>query len=123
MSVDTPDGAVATRRPGPGPDDPAHPVRVVVWYRAPEGDDASVTAAYHRISEALAGTPGLTGNELLRSVTNKAAFAVMSHWESFEVFDRWERGPSHQEATAPLMPYLDRAPNRHFELYEVTAAY
>ncbi|GII80973.1 antibiotic biosynthesis monooxygenase [Sphaerisporangium rufum] len=103
--------------------DPSHRVRVVVWYRAPSGDDAAVLNAYHGISRAMAGTPGLLGNELLRSVPDRAAFAVMSEWENFEVFDRWERGPDHQGTTAPLVPYLDRAPDRHFELYEVTAAY
>lgn len=101
----------------------SRPVRVVVWYRAPSGDAAAVEAAYHTVSQVLEGTPGLLSNELLRSATDTASFAVMSHWESGEAFDRWERGPSHQPATAPLVPYLDRAPARRFELYEVTAAY
>ncbi|WP_308249858.1 antibiotic biosynthesis monooxygenase family protein [Sphaerisporangium fuscum] len=117
--VDTRSGTVS----GPRQEGRARPVRVVVWYRAPEGEDEAVQAAYHGISQAMAGTPGLLGNELLRSVTDPSAFAVMSHWEDFEVFNRWERGPSHQTTTAPLVPYLGKAPDRHFELYEVTAAY
>lgn len=101
----------------------SNPVRVVVWYRAPSGDTAAVESAYHDVSRTLEGTPGLLSNELLRSATDKASFAVMSHWESGEAFDTWERGPTHQASTAPLVPYLDHAPDRRFELYEVTAAY
>jgi heme oxygenase (mycobilin-producing) len=101
----------------------SRPVRVVVWYRNPGGDPAAIEAAYHTVSRALDGTPGLVSNELLRSANDSASFAVMSHWQSAEAFDRWERGPSHHTATAPLVPYLDRGPARSFELYEVTAAY
>ncbi|WP_433254670.1 antibiotic biosynthesis monooxygenase family protein [Streptosporangium sp. CA-135522] len=108
---------------GESPTPGGRPVRVVVWYRAPDGKADAVTSAYHGISKEMAGTPGLLDNELLRSATDPSAFAVMSRWRDVDAFNVWERGPSHQSSTAPLVPYLDRAPNRPFELYEVTASY
>lgn len=107
----------------PGSSPGSRPVRVVVWYRAPGADSAAVEAAYHAVSQALEGTPGLVSNELLRSANDAGSFAVMSQWQSAEAFDRWEQGPTHHASTAPLVPYLDRGPARSFELYEVTAAY
>ncbi|MDQ7803505.1 antibiotic biosynthesis monooxygenase family protein [Amycolatopsis sp. A133] len=93
-------------------------VRVLVYVAAPGGGADAVTDAYHDISRALAGTPGLLGNELLRSVRDPAAFAVMSEWEDLAAFQEWENGPGHRPATAPLREY-----GTGFQVYQVTAAY
>lgn len=98
-------------------------LRVLVYAAAPESDPDAVSAAYHRISEALRGTPGLLGNELLRSTLDDGAYLVMSAWESREAFERWERGPGHRDSTAPLRPFQDSSRGRPFGIYEVVATY
>lgn len=99
-------------------------VRVLIYAVAPDSDPDGVDAAYHRISTALRGVPGLLGNELLREVGREdAGFVVMSEWESMSAFQRWEQGADHRETTAPLRPYQDSSRGRSFALYEVTAAY
>ncbi|GHF28107.1 antibiotic biosynthesis monooxygenase family protein [Streptomyces morookaense] len=100
-------------------------VRVLVYARTPEeapGPDA-VTEAYHRISEALHGTPGLLGNELLHSRLDPRRFVVMSEWESLDAFRRWEQGPGHRGTTAPLRPYQDASQGRPFDVLTVSAHY
>ncbi|MGW2425635.1 antibiotic biosynthesis monooxygenase family protein [Streptomyces sp. NPDC001709] len=99
--------------------------RVLVHARVPEdatGADA-VTTAYHHISKALRGTPGLLGNELLRSRLDPRCFVVMSEWESLEAFQRWEQGPGHRETTAPLRPYQDASRGRPFDVLTVSERY
>ncbi|MER6128866.1 antibiotic biosynthesis monooxygenase family protein [Streptomyces sp. NPDC001795] len=99
-------------------------VRVVVYQAAlDEGQLAAVRAAYHRVSERLAGVPGMLGNELLRSPLDPTALAVMSRWESLEAFRAWEAGADHREDTAPLRPYRDARTPVPFAVYEVDAAY
>ncbi|OLT25797.1 antibiotic biosynthesis monooxygenase [Actinomadura sp. CNU-125] len=98
-------------------------LRVLLHATAPEEDPGAVEHAYHRISRALAGTPGLLGNELLTSALEPGRFIVMSEWESAEAFRTWEEGAGHRGTTAPLRPYQDRAMDRPFGIYEVTAAY
>ncbi|MGW0520097.1 antibiotic biosynthesis monooxygenase family protein [Crossiella sp. NPDC003009] len=93
-------------------------VRVLVYAVAPAGSPEAVTLAYHRISGLLAGTPGLLGNELLQSVRAPDEFAVLSEWESLAAFQRWESGPGHRAATAPLRQY-----GTGFQVYQVTAEY
>ena len=97
-------------------------VRVLVYASAAPGDDG-VTAAYHRISAALAGTPGLLGNELLQSLLEPSDFAVLSEWESEQAFHDWEEGASHRGVTAPLRPYQDTRHGSAFGVYRVTAQY
>ncbi|MEV7027553.1 antibiotic biosynthesis monooxygenase, partial [Kitasatospora sp. NPDC093558] len=85
-------------------------VRIVLFCQVPSGEPESVIEeAYHRISGDLAGTPGLLGNELLRSLIDDGAFAVMSEWESAEAFKHWDEGPDHKGQTSPLRPYQDPA--------------
>ncbi|MDQ0762621.1 antibiotic biosynthesis monooxygenase family protein [Streptomyces canus] len=98
-------------------------LRVLVYAAAPESDPDAVSAAYRRISEALRGTPGLLGNELLRSTLDDGAFLVMSEWESREAFEGWEQGSSHRDTTAPLRPFQDASKGRPFGIYQVVASY
>lgn len=98
-------------------------VRVLVYAAAPPDEPDGVSGAYHRISADLAGTPGLLGNELLRSLTDEHAFVVMSEWRSVEEFRRWESGADHRRTTAPLRPYQDASRGSPFGLYQVVADY
>jgi heme-degrading monooxygenase HmoA len=93
-------------------------VRVLVYLAVPGERVGAVTDAYHGISAALAGTPGLLRNELLRSVRDPAAFAVLSEWEDLAAFREWENGTGHRPATAPLREY-----GTGFHVYQVTAGY
>jgi heme-degrading monooxygenase HmoA len=99
-------------------------VRVLIHALAPDIDPDGVGQAYHQISAALAGVPGLLGNELLREVgSSEPRFVVMSEWESLTAFQRWEQGADHRLTTAPLRPYQDSRRGQPFALYEVTARY
>ncbi|KZB88326.1 antibiotic biosynthesis monooxygenase family protein [Amycolatopsis regifaucium] len=92
-------------------------VRVLLFHRTADGE--GLRAAYRRTSEALSGTPGLLGNELLGSVHDSAEFIVISDWADQESFDAWETGASHRDSTAPLRPYRDMALSRPFGVYRV----
>ncbi|GHF22147.1 antibiotic biosynthesis monooxygenase family protein [Streptomyces morookaense] len=99
-------------------------VRVLVYQAAHDEEQlAAVRAAYHLVSERLAGVPGLLGNELLRSPADPTALAVMSRWESMAAFRRWEQGGGHRGDTAPLRPFRDTRTPVPFAVYEVEAAY
>jgi heme-degrading monooxygenase HmoA len=97
--------------------------RVLLYCRAPQEDPAPVERAYHEISGALLGTPGLLRNELLRDVFEPDRFVVLSEWESLAAFREWESGSAHRGTTSPLRQYQDRSVGRPFGLYEVTASY
>lgn len=98
--------------------------RVLIYYRAPSDDPDVIERGYHETSDALADTPGLLRNELLRDVTDPASFVVLSEWESLEAFKEWEVGPHHRGNTSPLRPYQDRENHtRHYGIYQVTASY
>lgn len=101
----------------------SRPVRVLLYAADPVEEPDAVAAAYHRISNELAGTAGLRGNELMRSLTDPAGFVVMSEWESLAAFRAWEDGPTHRTTTAPLRPFQDRRRGVPFGLYEVAASY
>ncbi|KWX04668.1 antibiotic biosynthesis monooxygenase [Carbonactinospora thermoautotrophica] len=96
-------------------------VRVLVYLTAPDGDVSVIEEAYHAISGRLQGTPGLVGNELLRSLSDPDSFAVISEWESLDAFRAWEQGPDHRDVTAPLRPF--QSVTMRPAVYEVTAAY
>ncbi|MFB8762663.1 antibiotic biosynthesis monooxygenase family protein [Nocardiopsis alba] len=98
-------------------------VRVVVHHRAPEGEWTTVREAYDTISGQLEGTPGLLGNELLRSTLDPRSFAVLSRWKDLDAFTEWERGSGHRGTTSPLRRFQDRDRTPHFEVYEVDAAW
>lgn len=98
-------------------------VRIMVYVVAPGGDAGPVEAAYHEISQRLNGTPGLVGNELLRSVGTEEEFVVMSEWESLAAFRSWEAGNAHRDVTAPLRPYQDRSRGASFGIYQVASEY
>lgn len=99
-------------------------VHVLVYASAPNADIDTVETAYHTISRALEGTPGLLRNVLLRSIHDPISFVVMSEWRDLESFRDWEEGASHRDVTAPLRPLQDDAAGRgSFGIYEVTAAY
>ncbi|MFJ5225028.1 antibiotic biosynthesis monooxygenase family protein [Streptomyces sp. NPDC088400] len=97
--------------------------RVLLWHRAPAGDPGAVERAYEQISRNLSGTPGLRGNELLRSAGDPGSLVVMSEWESLAAFRAWEETARHRPSTSPLRPYQDRGRDRFFEVYEVVAAF
>ncbi|HUD39143.1 MAG TPA: antibiotic biosynthesis monooxygenase [Streptosporangiaceae bacterium] len=97
-------------------------VRVLVWLRT--ADHAGVTETYRLTSQELAGTAGLVGSELIRSLDDPASYAVVSEWESMDAFSTWEQGPAHREATTPLRHLQDRARDGGtYGVYEVTAAF
>ncbi|QNP69668.1 antibiotic biosynthesis monooxygenase [Streptomyces roseirectus] len=99
-------------------------VRVMVYQAAyDEAQLAEVRAAYHLVSERLAGVPGMLGNELLRSPADPTALAVVSRWESMAAFEKWEQGAGHRADTAPLRPFRDTRAGKPFAVYEVDAAY
>ncbi|MEV1171459.1 antibiotic biosynthesis monooxygenase [Nonomuraea sp. NPDC049784] len=97
--------------------------RVLIYAAAPSEEPDAVESAYHQISSALSGTPGLLGNELLRAADDPAAFVVMSEWESLAAFRRWEEGAGHRDTTAPLRRHQRAPGGRPFGIYEVTATY
>jgi heme-degrading monooxygenase HmoA len=98
-------------------------IRVLLLHRAPEAQVGDLTEAYRLISEELRGTPGMLGNELLRSELEPDAFIVMSEWDSLAAFRQWESLPDHKSTTAPLRPYRDTTARRAFDVYTVTAEY
>jgi heme-degrading monooxygenase HmoA len=99
-------------------------VWVLVHAVAPQAGPDAVTAAYHQISQALAGTPGLLGNRLLRSLVGQPdRFVVMSEWRDAEAFQAWEAGASHRATTSPLRPFQDTSRAASFDVYELVAAY
>jgi heme-degrading monooxygenase HmoA len=98
-------------------------VRVLLFLRTPEAGPDAILQAYHQISEELAGTPGMLGNELLGSVLAAEEFAVLSEWADLAAFQAWESGPAHRGKTSPLRPYQDRERGRHYGIYQVVASY
>jgi heme-degrading monooxygenase HmoA len=98
-------------------------VLVFLYVADPENSPGSVAAAYHSVSRALAGTPGLVGNTLLRTVDGSQSFAVLSEWTDLTAFRTWEEGSGHRGTTAPLRPLQDSTPAAPFCVYEVVASY
>jgi heme-degrading monooxygenase HmoA len=98
-------------------------VRVFVYATADGAGAGGLAEAYHRISADLAGTPGLLGNALLRSMHDDRGFVVVSEWTDVEAFRRWEAGAAHRQTTSPLRPYQDASRGSAFGVYEVVAAY
>jgi heme oxygenase (mycobilin-producing) len=98
-------------------------VRVLVWHRVPPDATETVADAYRTISQQLAGTPGLIGNELLRSPQQPDSMVVGSEWESLADFLAWERTDSHRSTTAPLRPYRDPYREPPYEVLEVVSAF
>lgn len=97
------------------------PVRVLVYATAPPDQPGAIAEAYHQISQELAGTPGLLGNELLRSAHDPAAYVVASYWADLAAFRAWELGQEHRQATAPLRPF--HTAGMTAGIYEVAGAY
>jgi heme-degrading monooxygenase HmoA len=98
------------------------PIRILVWHGS-RGEGARLTEIYHEVSRALAGAPGLLGNELLRSNADPDRYVIMSEWTSLAAFQAWDATPDHQ-LTAPLREY--RATNGHgrpFEMFDVVGRY
>jgi heme oxygenase (mycobilin-producing) len=96
-------------------------VRVMIWAVVPAGGPDAVEAAYHEISRHLVGTPGLVGNQLMRSAHDPSRFVVVSEWTSMAEFAAWEQGTGHRPTTSPLRPFQD--PDRRPVIYEEVAAY
>jgi heme oxygenase (mycobilin-producing) len=99
-------------------------VRVLIFYRAPDGDSEVIEKSYHAVSQALASTSGLLRNELLRDLRDEAGYVVLSEWESVTAFQEWEAGPTHRGNTSPMRSYQDRDNHtNHYGVYEVVAVY
>ncbi|MBL7501039.1 antibiotic biosynthesis monooxygenase [Frankia sp. CNm7] len=96
-------------------------VRVMIWAVDPADAPGAVEAAYHEISSQLVGTPGLLGNQLMRSAHDPSRFVVVSEWAGMAEFVAWERDASHKPTTSPLRPLQD--PDRRPVIYEQVAAY
>lgn len=96
-------------------------VRVLIFNAT--DDAAGIEAAYHEVSRALTGVPGLLGNELLRSVQDPRGFVVLSYWRSADAFGEWERSADHRVTTAPLRPFRESGTARPFQVYRVAAAH
>ncbi|MEV4254950.1 antibiotic biosynthesis monooxygenase family protein [Spirillospora sp. NPDC049652] len=98
-------------------------IHVLLYTSAPE--EAALTDAYHTVSRALEGTPGLLSNVLLRSIHDPCGFVVMSEWRDLESFLEWESGVDHRDVTAPMRIFQDDRAGRGttFGIYTVTAAY
>ncbi|MFG3439646.1 antibiotic biosynthesis monooxygenase family protein [Nonomuraea sp. NPDC047897] len=94
-------------------------VRVLVYYAAPEQDQASVLEAYRRVSDGMRGTPGLLSSQLLRSALDTGEFAVLSEWTDLPRFRAWEEGTRHKQQTAALRSYRDEGRGRGYGIYEV----
>jgi heme oxygenase (mycobilin-producing) len=94
-------------------------VRVLVWYRTPDSGEETVMRACEWINDALSGTKGFLGSELLRARSDPAGLLVMSEWESLSSFETWEAGAAHMETTASLRAYRDQTQPRPFEVYQV----
>jgi heme-degrading monooxygenase HmoA len=94
-------------------------VRVLVWYREPESDPASLHRAFERVERAMRATPGLLRSELLHSVVHPGSVTVHSEWTSLDAFLAWEQGPDHRRDTAPLRPYQDTRRSRVYDVYTV----
>lgn len=101
---------------------PTAPTVEVVLYHLTERR-TDIVAAYHEASRRMAGTPGLLGNQLMRQVGRPDSYVVVSRWESWESFEKWEAGAEHKDQTAPLREYRDTERERPFEIYEVLARY
>jgi heme oxygenase (mycobilin-producing) len=103
---------------------PAGPVRVVVWFRSPNGDDAGILAGYRKMRDDLTGKPGLRGSELLRSAGDPNSFGVSSEWESARHFVAWQQEAGHDDDTAPMDQYLDRTRpgGRYADMYQIVDA-
>jgi heme oxygenase (mycobilin-producing) len=98
-------------------------VRVLLYVADPRDAPGAVESAYHRVSRALDGTPGLVGNALLRAVDDPAAYAVLSEWTDLAAFREWEQGPGHRDTTASLRSLQNPAGAASFRIYQVAAAY
>jgi len=97
------------------------PVRVLVYASAPAAGPDVIAEVYHRISRELTGTPGLLGNELLRSAHDPAAHVVTSYWADLKAFRSWESGSDHRLTTAPLRPF--QTPGWPAGIYQVVGTY
>ncbi|TWP50391.1 antibiotic biosynthesis monooxygenase [Lentzea tibetensis] len=96
-------------------------VQVILYHSS--DDEQAVLDAYHESSARMAGTTGLLGNHLLRSVGDPASYTVVSRWASWQVFEEWERSEGHLDQTAPLRPFRDHSRAKPFEVCRVVAAY
>ncbi|HLK01027.1 MAG TPA: antibiotic biosynthesis monooxygenase family protein [Streptosporangiaceae bacterium] len=104
----------------------AHTVRILIWFRAQDGDVSGtegIERGYATMREELRDRPGLIGSELLRSAEEPDRFAVLSEWESMSDFVAWQREPGHDDDTAPMDAFLDtgRPGGRYADVFVVTA--
>jgi quinol monooxygenase YgiN len=80
------------------------------------GDPSAVEQAYHKASEALRGTRGYLGDELLRSAADRDRYVLLMKWRSPADFSAWEREHRRAGHPSPLRPFQDRErPGGHYE--------
>jgi heme oxygenase (mycobilin-producing) len=81
------------------------PVRVMVFAKIREGDEAPFEAAYAEVTRKVKGTEGHLRDELLRDPEEPGSYILLSEWESRERFLGWENDPIHMNTTTPMRPY------------------
>jgi heme-degrading monooxygenase HmoA len=92
------------------------PLWILVHHRAPEGSPEAVEQAYESAREALAGTPGYLGDELLRSPADPGRYLLLMKWRSAADFAGWERGHRRSGHPSALRAFQDRGrPGGHYE--------
>jgi heme-degrading monooxygenase HmoA len=95
-------------------------VHVIVYLRAPDGDQSVIERTYEQISWAREEIAGLLRSELLHDTEDAGGFALWSEWESLAAFREWQLGPDHRDNPSALRPYQDRSRGKHYMVYEVS---
>ncbi|MET8005450.1 antibiotic biosynthesis monooxygenase family protein [Nonomuraea glycinis] len=91
-------------------------VRVLVYHRAPEGEEFE--EAYRRAADLLAGTEGLLRHELLHSPGHHELYLLVMDWADRDAFTGWEQALRHAHHPSPLRRYQDRSrPGGHYEIH------
>ena len=80
-------------------------IRVMVFAKVKQGEEAAFEAAYTQVTRKVKGTTGHLRDELLRRTDEPGSYIVLSEWESRERFLQWEDAPIHRETTTPMRPH------------------
>jgi heme-degrading monooxygenase HmoA len=95
-------------------------VRVMVHTIIDPANCEAFEEAFLKVSEAVHGTPGHIGDELIRDTSEEATYVLLAEWETEQAFLDWVGDPRHLEASAPMYPFWqDGITDRR--IYEVRA--
>jgi heme-degrading monooxygenase HmoA len=81
------------------------PIRVMVFAKIKNGEEAAFEAAFQEVTKKVKGTPGHIRDELLRDTREPSSYILLSEWESRQAFLDWEDAPIHMQTTTPMRPY------------------